>query len=269
MASEMFIPPLGTPQPSPRNPPVVPPASNAPPPAWAMNHGTPGQYPMMFTSPMIGTPFIPGGAAPGALPHFGTPYNAPQTMPNGFSADYTGYPQFAVPTPNMGTMPMGQAQQHSPWPQQQQSPWHQPHSAPAGTPWQGAGALPGMQPQSAGWGPPPVLPQGYGAPPPMQMHGMGFPQMPMGGGPPMMPMGGGPPMMPMGGGPPMMPMGGPPMMMGGGGGGGHWDMGAMGQALPQPPLARATAVLGEMDHMDEFATGPHCAFSSSTATKLF
>lgn len=82
-------------------------------------------------------------------------------------------------------------------------------------------------------------------------------------------MGGGPPMMPMGGGPPMMPMGGPPMipMMGGGGGGGHWDMGAMGQSLPQPPLARATAVLGEMDHMDEFASGPHCAFPALAATK--
>ncbi|KAF9063684.1 hypothetical protein BDP27DRAFT_227767 [Rhodocollybia butyracea] len=243
MASEMFIPPLGTPQPSPRNPPVLPGASGGAPPAWAMTPGTPGQYPM-FNSPMASTPFIPqltpGGATPAMLPR-GTPYGHSQALPNGYSADYTGYPQFGTATPQWGPSQMPPPQPQPPaW--AQASPWTMPHSAPAmgGTPWGNMhaslpGGPPGMMPQSAGaWGVPPMLPQGYG-PPQIPMHAMGPPQM-------------------------MQPQGPPPQMMMGMGMGGPspWDMAGMAQALPAAPLPRATGVLGDrMDLMDEFAEGPH------------
>ncbi|KAJ4475614.1 hypothetical protein J3R30DRAFT_3501174 [Lentinula aciculospora] len=184
MASEMFIPPLGTPQPSPRNPPVLPDASNATPPAWA---AAAGQYPM-FNSPMSGNPYIPpyftpASATPAMLPR-GTPYGAPQALPNqGYSADYTGYPRLDA-TPQWGPTPMGSVQ-HSPWAQPQTPHWAMPNSAPTmGTPWPGMSAvlpggqpLPGMPPHSANpWGMPPMMHQGFG-PPQMHMQGMGPPMM--------------------------------------------------------------------------------------------
>ncbi|KAJ3891342.1 hypothetical protein GG344DRAFT_77027 [Lentinula edodes] len=243
MASEMFIPPLGTPQPSPRNPPVLPGATSAAPPAWAMSPATGGQYPM-FNSPMSGNPFIPphftpASAAPPMLPR-GTPYSAAQSLPHpGYSADYTGYPQLA-PTPQWGPTPLSSAQP-SPWAQPQNlQHWGMPNSAPVmGTPW------PGMNNVLPGGPPPPGMP-----PPGMSPHGAW-------GMPPMMHQGFGPPQMHMG--QPMMPPAAAPMMGMMGGGSGPWDMSGMGQALPpSAPLPRATGVLGDrMDVIDEFAAGAH------------
>ncbi|KAJ3799526.1 hypothetical protein GGU11DRAFT_776743 [Lentinula aff. detonsa] len=272
MSNEMFIPPLGTPQPSPRNPPVLPGAANATPSAWSMPPAMGGQY--MFTSPMMGTPYIPphftpASANPAMLPR-GTPYGVPQSLPDRhYTIEYTGYPDLP-PTPQWGPMaatqlspahqtPPALAHQLSPWAQPPTPHWAMPNSAPpmGGTPWQGMNAmLPGggggglppnmMHPQSANpWGMPAMLPPQSFGPPQMQAQGMGPPMMPPGA------------QQMQGMGPPMMPPGAHPMGMMGGD---PWDMSGMNQALGQPtaPLARATGVLGDrMDVIDEFAAGAH------------
>ncbi|KAJ3967184.1 hypothetical protein EV361DRAFT_512799 [Lentinula raphanica] len=261
--SDLFIPPLGTPQQpsSQRNLPNSA-AATAAPPSWAASPNMTNQYPL-FNSPLVGTPFIPHGytpaaATPATLPR-GTPYGAPQHLsPVHHTTEYTGFPNFP-PTPEYGpSPPLASAPQTSPaaqpppsfgygspWAQTQTPAWH---SAPAmGTPWGMNAMLPGGAPPM-----PPGMPPGM--PPSGTPWGMQAMLPPTAYGPPQMPMQG-----MQGMGPPVMPPGGPPMM-GMMGGGDPWNMAGMGQALPQPggPLPRAVGVLGDrMDNIDEFTAGPN------------
>lgn len=180
-ANTPFIPPL--PSPESLAPPVIPPApQNHHPPAWAQQPRTPGQYPYYPPTPYNTTPFIPPVATiPTAhstpiMPqssYFPPPANLPNIYGappgNGFSADYTGYPN-GNPSPYVPTQPPP----GTPWPASAPGTGYTfQHPLPPGPPGWGPqlGAftpgypLPGAFPTPAGaWGMP--LPGG----PPSNMY---------------------------------------------------------------------------------------------------
>lgn len=251
-ANTPFIPPL--PSPESLAPPVIPPAPhNHNPPAWAQQPRTPGQYPYYPSTPYNTTPFIPPIPTAHSTPvmpqnsYFPPPANLPNmygAQPgNGFSADYTGYPN-GNPSPYVPTQPPPG------------TPWAAPGTThpPPGTPWAASGtthpppgtpwAVPGtgyafpqpLPPGPPAWGPQlgAFTPAGYplpgGFPTPAGAWGMPLP-----GGPPGMP-----PNMYAGHTPWVHPTVPPP-------------------AQPQPPdTARANfRWTSSADRIDPFAEGPH------------
>ncbi|KAG2087855.1 hypothetical protein BD769DRAFT_1713685 [Suillus cothurnatus] len=148
-----FIPPL--PSPESLSPPVIPPPPpNHNPPAWAQQPRTAGQYPFYPPTPYNTTPFIPpipSAHSTPAMPqnsYFPPPANLPNvygaTPGNGFSADYTGYPN-GNPSPYVPTQPPPG------------TPWAAPGTGytsqqplPPGTGYMYQQPLPGPPP---GWGP--------------------------------------------------------------------------------------------------------------------
>jgi hypothetical protein len=232
-----FIPPL--PSPESLAPPVIPPAPpNHNPPAWAQQPRTPGQYPYYLSTPLNTTPFIP--PLPSAHSTPAMPQNSyfppPASLPNvygappgnGFSADYTGYPN-GNPSPYVPTQPPPG------------TPWAAPGTThpPPGTPWAAPGTGYSFQqplpPGPPAWGPQlgAFTPAGYpmpgGFPTPAGAWGMPLP-----GGPPPNPN------MYAGHTPWVHPTAPPP-------------------APPQPPdTARANfRWTSSADRIDPFAEGPH------------
>ncbi|RDB19462.1 hypothetical protein Hypma_013683 [Hypsizygus marmoreus] len=183
-----FIPPLNTPQgsPHPPHPPVIPsPGGTTIVPPWGQAAVHSSSYPAYPTTPYTTPGYIPNlpPVTPGG-PHYSqavlsTPQ--PQVLPNGFSADYTGYPNLGPPRPSPMAGPS--LSLHPP------APMYGPTSAPPGGGWGGPprgpyppfgppppqqpphSAFPGYgayTPHSGQWGPPPQLPPhmtpGYGMP---------------------------------------------------------------------------------------------------------
>jgi hypothetical protein len=248
-ANTPFIPPL----PSPENlaPPVIPPVPpNHNPPAWAQQPRTPGQFPYYPVTPYNTTPYIPPmPSMPSAhstpmMPqnsYFPPPANLPSMYGappgNGFSADYTGYPN-GNPSPYVPTQPPPG------------TPWAAPGTTqpPPGTPWSAPGTgyvfQQPLPPGPPAWGPqmgaftPAGYPMSAGFPTPAGAWGMPLP-----GGPPGMP--------------PGMPPPNPNMYAG------HtpWVHPTQPPAAPpQPPdTARANfRWTSSADRIDPFAEGPHC-----------
>ncbi|KAJ7221604.1 hypothetical protein GGX14DRAFT_430412 [Mycena pura] len=251
-----FIPPLGTPAPSPNaqaQPPLVPaPPANPQYPAWASQPQSAGSYPIYPSTPYTtGTPFIPSytpaGPPAGYFPGTGPPGTA-RPLPPEMGPMPGGYPGFGPPS-------------MSPWANAHNSPWPVPGAhAPPGTPWsQGhshlspyaaVGAHPAPQQRPGMWGGPqmaggftPAAADPWGAPPPPWAQAqMQQQHMMMGGGGMHGMMGGGGGMHGM--------MGGMPGMMGGGMGmgmGGGMGLGFGGAGMPdqQQPLSRAIGQVGD------------------------
>ncbi|KAJ7778760.1 hypothetical protein DFH07DRAFT_1056151 [Mycena maculata] len=257
-----FIPPLGTPAPSPntQQPPLVPQAPTGPNqqyPAWATTPQGAGNYPIYPSTPYTpaaGTPYIPQqqtpqGLMPGYFPATGPPQ--PQMhLPAFGGGGYTPFggggwgPPPGTPWPGAGG---GMVPPGTPW----MSQGHPSPYAPVGGHPMAAFGPPPTQPRQ-GWGPPPGLftpaaaaDPWSAAPPPWAQAQMQNQQMQaqmgmMGGG-----MGPGMPGM-MGGG---IPMGGA-MGMGLG-------FGPAGFGMPeqQQPLSRAIGQVG--DRVGQFEAGPH------------
>lgn len=229
-----FIPPL--PSPESYAPPVIPPPpSNHNPPGWAQQPSTPGQYPYYPVTPHNTTPFIPTippsvHSTPAMHPP-GSYFPPPTGLPNahgspagqGFSADYTGYPN-GNPTP---FVPPSQPPPGTPWaaPGTGFSAFQQP--LPQGVPW---GPQIGMGGYTPGVPYPMVAPYATPAVAAWGMPLYGQPGMPPG------PHNGYPGHTPW-----MHPTQPPP-------------------APPQPPdTARANfRWTSNADRIDPFAEGPHC-----------
>ncbi|KAJ7611685.1 hypothetical protein FB45DRAFT_803729 [Roridomyces roridus] len=282
-----FIPPLGTPGPSP-NPvhaPQLPqaPTGNTAYPAWASAPQGAGNYPVYPSTPYTapaGTPYIPASSnlGPGYFQGTGPPQPSMPLPPTYGGGAYTpfagagaaaasGWGAPGAPWPGMagGGPPPG-------------TPWHGPPAPPQhmGTPWMGGGA--GFPSPYAPAGAPPVMPPTFGPPPAGRPQAWGGPAHPMAaftpaaaadpwgaqmqqqvppwaqaqmmGGMPGMGMGQG---MPggMGQGMPGMGMGMGQGMMGGLGLG----YGAFGGPVEQVPLSRSIGQVG--DRMPEFTEGPN------------
>lgn len=243
-----FIPPLPVPGgASPHHPPVIPSPTGggAPHPAWATTPQHPGNYPIYPSTPYTSTPFIPNmnmtpAMSPGVIPGAG-PFLPPQDPGNrnGFSNDYTGYPQ-----PGGGyfsTTPYGMP----------------PPALHPSTPWQGPASAP-LHGGPPPWGAQrPAYPQ-FQQPPPQFQHPQfqhpqsagAFPGAPQWGGftPGPSHMGG---------------MGGDPWGTQPPG----WAQAQMMQPPPQmqPPvgsLGRASAHEG--DRVNPFMSGDHCMYCLSS-----
>ncbi|KAJ7494418.1 hypothetical protein B0H11DRAFT_2004528 [Mycena galericulata] len=162
-----FIPPLGTPAPSPntQQPPLVPQAptgQNPQYPSWAANPQGAGSYPVYPSTPYTahaGTPFIPQQPPLPGMQNTYFPATGPPQQPMHLAPDYGagGYTPFGMHAgPSWGGNPG--------------TPWNPPGGAPLGTPWMSQGhpspyAPVGGHPMAAfgAQGPPQMRP-GWGQP---------------------------------------------------------------------------------------------------------
>ncbi|KAF8638805.1 hypothetical protein AX17_001863 [Amanita inopinata Kibby_2008] len=138
-----FIPPLSSPQPSPQ-PPLLSQPSQRNTGSGQHTPAVPTQYAYASTPytpfvPSIGamTPaMVPGNLQPSGYPPFATPHHPPIGM-NGLAVDYTGYPQFLMPTPlpQSSQLPPQIPQYQPPPPASHGTPWSAPLQPPVGTPW--------------------------------------------------------------------------------------------------------------------------------------
>ncbi|KAH7911895.1 hypothetical protein BJ138DRAFT_1149533 [Hygrophoropsis aurantiaca] len=169
-ATTPFIPPLPSPE-SVAHAPPIPPPSEGPPTGWAAQMRTPAHYPYYSPVPYNTTPFIPplpsGHPTPAMRPEPpGSYFPAPTGLPNvygppqGFSSDYTGYPNANVtPWPQAPPIPQ------TPWaghghPGTGYNAFHQPlPGGHQGGPPRGWGPPVGYPtPAAAAWGLPPTMP---------------------------------------------------------------------------------------------------------------